>query len=98
MSYDGEDRREITKEQKELSGRLSILEKELSEVKEYIHFPPDYGPVDHVSYHIEAKIRKKNNADLLYALKKWFFILVLTAVLSIFGLGFDQWLRVGGGH
>ena len=94
MSYDGEDRREITKEQKEQNKKLADLEKELASIKEYIHFPPDYGPVDHVSYHIEAKIRKKNNAELFQAMKKWLLILVLTTMVTIFGLGLDKWLGI----
>jgi len=64
----------------------------LRNIEEYIHFPPDYGPSDHVHHHVAAKLDEARRADNQAQFVKSAIFVSMLFLLGLIGLGVKVWI------
>jgi len=66
--------------------------KRLRDIEEYLHFPPDYGPADHVHEHVSNKLKEQRKAENQGQIIKSLTLATMLFILGLIGLGVKVWI------
>ena len=72
--------------------------KRIRTIEEFLHFPNDIGPADHVTDHISMKENKKRTKDLQHQVVKSVIWATIVFLFSLLLIGLKDWvLTIGQG-
>jgi len=64
---------------------------ELQKIKEWLHFPPDIGPAEHVTDHVLMKEKKNRKTEIQSHVMKSLVVASLVFLFGLLILGAKQW-------
>lgn len=84
---------EITKEEwAQIKSAYHDHHVRIRNIEEYLHFPPDFGPSDHVHQHVTTKLQEERKADNQAQFIKSLFFVTMIFILGLVGLGVKVWI------
>lgn len=75
-----------------LEGMVQGHHKTLKEHGEWLHFPPDIGPADHIIDHVANKLASKRKGDMNAFLLRSTIWSIVIAVMTLVVMGAKQWI------
>jgi len=65
---------------------------EIQKLKEWLHFPPDIGPAEHITDHVLMKAKNKRKIEIQSHVMKSLIVTALLFLLGLFVIGAKQWI------